>query len=331
MALQHAEVFRLHPSEVIVGSLVGLFWPEKAAAIGAKMQRSGQNDPIKVRHKGGQWELVAGYHRLQGALGLGLDAIAAIEVEGTADDLLEVAVSENLDRRDLDPIERALFVRAAVDLARRRADKARGDISPQAAAIAARWNNVRNNVVAHVDDKAAAEAEYTECNYCTAYGWSAETAASMGMSRRALFDSLKIHRQLIAPFERELWEALARAPLGRKRKSLIELADIADEDTRRLVIDTIIGDDRGALQSVADAKIAAGVKAAPQRNVSVGQSKYMNNAESNLNRLSAASQRQFAPVLAEKIKPSALLAMRDAIEARIAAEGGIEALGGGDD
>jgi hypothetical protein len=295
------------------------------------MQRSGQNDPIKVRFKDQQWELVAGYHRLQGALGLGLDAIDAIEVEGNADQLLDIAVSENLDRRDLEPIERALFVRAAVDLAERRVAKARGGVSPQVAAIAARWNKLRDNVAAHVDDKTSAEAEYTECNYRTAYGWSDDVAESLGMSRRSLFDSLKIHRQLIAPFERELWEALARVPLGRKRKSLIELADIANEDNRRLVIDTIIGAEIGEVKSVADAKVAAGVKQAPERDVTVGQSKYMNNAGANLDRMSAASQRSYAPTLAEKIKPSALLATRAAIDARIAAEGGVAALECGDD
>jgi hypothetical protein len=330
MALQHSEIFKLHPSQVIVGSLVGLFWPDKAAAIGAKMQASGQNDPIKVRHKAGQWELVTGYHRLQGALGLGLDEIAAIEVEGTADELLDIAVSENLDRRDLDPIERALHVRAAVDLAEKRAAKARGNVSPQSAAIAARWSRLRDNVATPANQKTAAEAEYTESNVWTAYGWSADVAASLGMSRAALFDSLKIHRQLIAPFERELWEELARTALGRKRKALIELADIVDEGTRRLVIDTIVGDDMGQIGSVSDAKIAAGAKEPPQRDASVGQTKYMNNASSNLDRLSAASQRSYASTLAEKIKPSALLVFRAAIDARIAAEGGVEAIGGED-
>lgn len=318
MASYQAEVFKLHPATVIVGPRIGLFWPEKAAAIGAKMQRVGQNDPIKVTHKEGQWELVTGYHRLQGAIGLALDAIDAIEVAGTADDLLDIEASENLDRRDFEPIERALFVRAAVDLAERRAEKQRGGASPHQLAIAARWNRVKNNVAVRLDEKAAAEAEYTECISCTAYGWSEEMADSLGMSRRSLFDSLKIHRQLIAPFERELWEELARVPLGRKKKSLVEIADIADEMTRRLVIDTIVGDEAGEIKSVDDAMIAAGARAAAAKVRLSGDTKHMNGAQSNLSRLSAAGWRSFAPTLVEMAKPAALRELRAAIDARLA-------------
>ena len=318
MASYQTEVFKLHPSTVIVGPRIGLFWPEKAAAIGAKMQRSGQNDPIKVTHKKGQWELVTGYHRLQGALGLGLDAIDAIEVAGTADDLIDIEASENLDRRDFEPIERALFVRAATDLAERRAAKRRGGASPQELAIATRWNRVKDNVAVRLDEKAAAEAEYTECISCTAYGWSEEMAESLGMSRRSLFDSLKIHRQLIAPFERELWEALARVPLGRKKKSLLELADIVDEGNRRLVIDMIVGDDAGEYRSVSDAMVAAGAKARAAKPRLDGDTKHMNNAQSNLLRLSAAGWRSFVPVIVEMAKPDALREMRAAIDVRLA-------------
>ena len=45
----------------------------------------------------------------------------------------------------------------------------------------------------------------------------------------------------------------------------------------------------------------------------------MANATSNLDRLTASSWISLAPVIADKIKPSALKAMRDAIDARIAA------------
>lgn len=325
------EVFRLKPTDVHVGQRVGLFWPEKAAALGSLMQRDGQDAPIFVTFKNDRWELVAGLHRLQGARGLGLPWVQAIEVSGSADELLRIEVDENLPRRDFEPIERAMFIRAKVDLAEKRAVKVRGEASPQAVAAAARWEKVRDNVAARPDDKVKAEAEHAECNNCTAYGWSEHVAESMGLSRRSLFLSLKIHRQLIAPFEPELVEALARSPLGRKQTALLELADIADENNRRLIIDTIVGDDEGQLKSVSDAMIAAGAKEAPQRVVASGQTKFIDNAGSNLDRMTAASQRSFAPVLAEKLKPSALLAARAAIDARIDALGGADAIGGDDD
>ncbi len=324
MASYQAEVFKLHPAAVVVGHRIGLFWPEKADAIGAKMLARGQNDPIKVVHHLGEWKLVTGYHRLQGALSLGLDAIDAIEVKGSADDLLDIEASENLDRRDFEPIERALFVRAAVDVAERRALRSREGKSPQARAAEKRWKAVRDNAVAPANQKAAAEAEYAESNVWTAHGWSADVAEALGMSRAALFDSLKIHRQIIAPFKRELWEALARVPLGRKRKSAIELADIVDVNNRRLVIDTIIGDDAGEYKSVGDAMVAAGAKAPSATPRLTGDTKHMNGAQSNLSRLTAAGWRSFVPVIVDMAKPDTLRALRDAIDAKLAAEGGAE-------
>lgn len=325
------EVFPLKPADVHVGERIGLFWPKKATALGALMQRDGQVTPIFVTFKNDRWELVAGLHRLYGARELSLPWIEAIEVSGNADDLRSIEAGENIPRRDFGPIERALFVRELVDLAEKRAAKARGEISPQATAAAARWKKVRDNVAARADDKASAEAEYAECNNCTAYGWSEDVAESMGLSRRSLFLSLKIHRQLIAPFERELSDALARTVLGAKQAALLELADIPDEDNRRLVIDTIVGDNGGQLKSVSDAMIAAGAKEAPQRVAASGQTKFIDGAGSNLDRMTAASQRSFASVLAEKLKPTALLAARAAIDERIAALGGADAIGGSDD
>lgn len=325
------EIFKLNPADIRVGARIGMFWPEKAAALGALIAKEGQHEPIKVAQRDGEWWLIVGLHRLQGARGVGLQELSCIEVKGSKDVLRAIEASENLDRRDLEPIERALFVRARVDLAEKRAERSREGKSPQQRAAEKRWQMVRDNAVAPANQKIAAEAEYAESNVWTAHGWSAEVANSLGMSRAGLFDSLKIHRQLIAPFEAELWEELARTALGRKRKSLIELADIVDEGNRRLVIDTIVGDDAGEIGSVADAQVAAGIKSRAENPRKSGDTKWMDNAGSNLDRLSAAGWRHFAPAFVEKIKPSALIAYRDAIEARIAAEGGVPAIGGDDD
>lgn len=334
MSAHNTAIFKLAPSTIVVEERIGIFWPEKATGYGALMARDGQNEPIKIRWRGKgdarEAVLVVGYHRLQGAIEFDLPFIDCMEAKGTRDQLRLIEASENMDRRDLEPIERALLVRARVELAKARAASANAGYSPQELAAAARWNNVRNNVAVRPDEKVAAEAAYAECISCTPHGWSENVAESLGMSRRSLFDSLKIHRQLIEPFERELWEALARVPLGRKKKSLFELADIADEETRRLVIDTIVGDDMGEIKSVSDAMIAAGAKAAAGKVRKAGDSKWMDGAGTNLDRLSASGWRQFAPTLVEKIKPSALVTIRDAVLARIAAEGGVEAIGADD-
>lgn len=332
MASQHSEIFPLDPAAVVVGPRIGLFWPEKAAALGALMKRDGQNDPIKVQHKKGQWLLVTGLHRLRGATEAGLGRIMAIEVEGSVAELALIEASENIHRRDFGPIERALFIRELADLAEERWSAGHDGLSPQQIGQIKRWEREREKApgVVRASEAAAMEAEYSAAQDSGLYGWQAEVAESLGLSARSLQISLKIHRQLIAPFESELWELLARSPLGKKRAALMELADIADEVTRRLVIDTIVGDDIGEIKSVSDAMVAAGAKAAAHKVRKAGDSKWMDGAGSNLDRLSASGWRQFAPTLVEKIKPSALVAFRDAVIARIAAEGGIEAIGADD-
>ncbi|UNU43594.1 hypothetical protein EAO27_13350 [Sphingopyxis sp. YF1] len=332
MASQHSEIFPLDPAAVVVGPRIGLFWPEKASALGALMKRDGQNDPIKVQHKKGEWLLVTGLHRLRGAIEAGLDTIKAIEVEGSSAELALIEASENIHRRDFGPIERALFIREIAELAEERWSKGHENLTPQQIGQIKRWEREREKApgVVRADDAAAMEAEYSAATIAGLYGWQEEVAESLGLSPRTIRDSLKIHRQLIAPFEAELWELLARSPLGKKRAALMELADIADEETRRLVIDTIVGDDMGEIKSVSDAMIAAGAKAAAGKVRKAGDSKWMDGAGTNLDRLSASGWRQFAPTLVEKIKPSALVTIRDAVLARIAAEGGVEAIGADD-
>lgn len=314
----------LKPAEVIVPERIGLFWPEKASALGALMKRDGQTDPIKVhlrKVKGSKEQayfLVAGLHRLEGAKLAGLESIQAlVVVTSDASELLMLEASENVHRRDFGPIERALFVRAIAFAAEQRAEKARGGMSPQALGAKERWERARASVATRADDLATLEADYAQCQLGTNYGWSDEVAESLGLSRRALFRALKLHRQLIAPFERDLWEALARTELGQKQAAMLEVASITDVAARRRVMEVIADTSDGEIKTVAEAMVLAGAKEAPVRAPADGQTKFINNAQSNLTRMTAGSQRSFAPTLAESIKPSALLAVREAITARI--------------
>lgn len=320
MASQHSEILHLDPATVVVGPRIGLFWPEKASALGALMKRDGQNDPIKVQHKKGQWLLTTGLHRLRGAIEAGLGTIKAIEVEGSVAELALIEASENIHRRDFGPIERALFIRELADLAEERWSEGHENLTPQQIGQMKRWEREREKApgVVRAGDAAAMESEYSSATLSGLYGWQDEVAESLGLSARSIRRSLLIHRQLIAPFEPELWEALARTEIGKKQAALFELADIADEVTRRLVIDTIVGDDIGEIKSVSDAMVAAGAKARAAKPRLDGDTKHMNSAQGSLARLSAAGWRSFAPVLAEMAKPAALRELRAAIDARLA-------------
>jgi ParB family chromosome partitioning protein len=64
--------------------------------------------PLVVRAKaGGAYELVAGERRLRAATALGLETVPAVVREVADDRMLELALVENIQRSDLNPIEKA--------------------------------------------------------------------------------------------------------------------------------------------------------------------------------------------------------------------------------
>jgi len=69
---------------------------------------SGIIQPLVVRSGGeGRYELVAGERRLRAALALGLDKVPVVVREVPDDRMLEMALVENIQRQDLNPIEKA--------------------------------------------------------------------------------------------------------------------------------------------------------------------------------------------------------------------------------
>ncbi len=84
------------------------FQPEELADLKASLQASGLLQPITVRPvPGGFYELIAGERRLRAATGLGWTQIPALVRQVDNKTLLTLALIENLQRADLDPIEEA--------------------------------------------------------------------------------------------------------------------------------------------------------------------------------------------------------------------------------
>lgn len=310
-------VLALSPDDIQVGDRLGAFWPDKAAAIGRLMAEDGQNEPIKVRKNGPRatkpWTLVAGLHRLEGAKLEGLAIIDAIPVTGDEATLRKIEASENIERGSRSPLERANFVRAIADAAEARLKEQHGDLSPEQIAIRARWDAMKCKApgVERDDDLNDAEAAHTSANLALVYGWAEETAEGLGMSRRAMFRDLALHRALIAPFP-DLWRDLATHPLvGENASALRDIAAIKDEGTRRALIEDLIPNPELTL---AQAKEGLGLSTASTP-AATGATKYMNNAVSNIERLSAGQQRDFVPALLRALKPSVL----DVIVAEISA------------
>jgi ParB family chromosome partitioning protein len=73
----------------------------------ASMRTSGLLQPITVRQTGSTFELIAGERRLRAARRLGWSTIPAIVRDISDEQLLTLALVENLQRADLNPIEEA--------------------------------------------------------------------------------------------------------------------------------------------------------------------------------------------------------------------------------
>lgn len=84
-----------------------VFDPARLQELANSIQANGIIQPLLLRRKGQQYELVAGERRLRAAKIAGLTEVPAIIQDYTDERLLEVALVENIQREDLNPIETA--------------------------------------------------------------------------------------------------------------------------------------------------------------------------------------------------------------------------------
>lgn len=81
--------------------------PQEMAGLVDSIRRHGVLQPIVVRPSAGGFEVVAGERRWRGAEAAGLSTIPAVVRTLTDQEALELALVENLQREDLNPMERA--------------------------------------------------------------------------------------------------------------------------------------------------------------------------------------------------------------------------------
>ena len=84
-----------------------LFKDSAISELSLSIREQGLAQPILVRHKGGKYEIVAGERRWRAAKLAGLSTIPAIVKDYSDVQSLELALVENLQREDLNPIESA--------------------------------------------------------------------------------------------------------------------------------------------------------------------------------------------------------------------------------
>ena len=83
------------------------FDPEHIAHLAESIRQHGVLQPVVVRPVGGRYELVVGERRWRATQQAGLATIPAVVADVDSRDRLELALVENVQRRDLNPIELA--------------------------------------------------------------------------------------------------------------------------------------------------------------------------------------------------------------------------------
>jgi ParB family transcriptional regulator, chromosome partitioning protein len=102
--VQEIEIFKIvpNPHQPRIN-----FDTEKLAELADSIREHGIIQPIIVSNENGQYELVAGERRLQAAKLIGLKTVPAIVRSASEQQKLELAIAENIQRHDLNPIEEA--------------------------------------------------------------------------------------------------------------------------------------------------------------------------------------------------------------------------------
>jgi ParB family chromosome partitioning protein len=102
------------PSEVAVAAIDGnpyqprkQFDDDELSSLSASIKAHGVLQPLVVRRVGGRFQLIAGERRLRAARSAGLAAVPVRVVDFNDQQVVEAALVENIQRSDLNPIEKA--------------------------------------------------------------------------------------------------------------------------------------------------------------------------------------------------------------------------------
>ena len=325
---------------------IGQFFPLKAEGLARMIDADGgQHEPIWITKTGNKaklpWRLVAGLHRWDACRRLQRPVEARV-FSGTKEQLRRLQASENIDRRDMTVLEASMFVAAVAEAAEARVFAEHGVDNAQA--LGAAQTNARRNLHRVGEEASFAEPERAQeqvakidaearCaldNLSRAYGWKADVADACGINEKKLQRSLRIYRQLVVPY-RELVDTIKNHPIANNQDALLELSGQTTEARRAALEWFAANPDAATLEKAMVALGFSRSKGDREADQQQGQSKFLTRAESNLDKLTPSVWRSWAPAFAKKIKPSALLAVRDAIDAQIASLGGADKLQEGDD
>lgn len=93
----------------------GVIMPESLTELVDSIREQGILEPLVVAKTPAGYQLIAGERRLRAAKILGLKMVPVIVRETTPQGILEMSIVENVQREDLNPIERALAYKRLID------------------------------------------------------------------------------------------------------------------------------------------------------------------------------------------------------------------------
>jgi ParB family chromosome partitioning protein len=93
----------------------GQFDPEQLAELAASIKQKGIIQPLIVRPVGDMYQIIAGERRWRAAQRAQLHEVPVIIRDFSDTEVLEIAIIENIQRADLNPVEEALGYRALID------------------------------------------------------------------------------------------------------------------------------------------------------------------------------------------------------------------------
>ena len=113
-ALSRRRVLMLRPEDIVPNPSQPrrIFEEEGLRELADSIRRWGVLQPLTVRRREGTWELVAGERRLRAAALAGLPAVPCLPIEAEDADSALLALTENLQRRDLHFLEEAAALSA---------------------------------------------------------------------------------------------------------------------------------------------------------------------------------------------------------------------------
>jgi ParB family chromosome partitioning protein len=231
------------------------FDPESITELAQSIKEKGVIQPLLVRRKGDNFELIAGERRLRAAKSLGINELPIIVRDVKDQDSLEIALIENIQRQELNPIEEAHAYQHLMDKFQVSQDKISEVLGKSKAAVS---NTLRLLRLPHEIQQELKKGRITFAHGRTLLEIEDENRQrhlvreiiTKGLSVRELENLIKMHRPkgtrkrsvsriqdpLVAALEERLQHALATKVrvIKQKKRGRIVVEFYSDEDLKRI-------------------------------------------------------------------------------------------------